>query len=104
MDRLTPYNVTILRKTSEEASKIISDGSLDFVYIDALHEFDPFMLDLLLWSPKVKLGGIVAGHDYVHNYQYGVIQAVEAFVRGRGIGAWYITRERQPSFFWVKRH
>jgi hypothetical protein len=36
------------------------------------------MDDLKAWLPKVKKGGIVAGHDYL-NPDYGVNQAVKDF-------------------------
>jgi predicted O-methyltransferase YrrM len=41
-----------------------TDGSLDFVYIDANHSYEYAKRDILSWLPKVKKGGILAGHDY----------------------------------------
>ena len=35
------------------------------MYIDARHDYESVKEDLEHWLPKVKLGGIVAGHDYV---------------------------------------
>jgi predicted O-methyltransferase YrrM len=55
----------MIRSTSEKASQIFSDGSLDFVYIDANHSYDYVVQDLQLWYPKVKSGGLVMGHDYL---------------------------------------
>jgi predicted O-methyltransferase YrrM len=108
LKRLSPYNVEILRMTSVEASKIIPDGSLDFVYIDALHYFDDVWEDINLWEPKVRNGGIVAGHDYVNvKGEIGVEDAVKKFVQERNINPYYITlydvSEGWPSWFWVKR-
>jgi predicted O-methyltransferase YrrM len=40
-----------------------ADGSLDMVYIDACHRYDDVLSDLERWWPKVKPGGILAGHD-----------------------------------------
>ena len=103
VERLSKYpNVKIMRMTSLEAVGEVEDGSLDFVFIDGDHSFDNIMLDLILWSPKGRLGGIVAGHDYFEFYQSGVIAAVNAYTQAYGIRGWYVTRERVASFFWVK--
>lgn len=69
-DKLAKFDsrAVYLKTTSLEASKLIADGSLDFVYIDANH-MSPFInQDLEYWYPKVKKGGIFGGHDY-HNYK-----------------------------------
>jgi len=102
--RLSPYkNVEFIRECSIEAAKNVEDGSLDFVYIDALHDFDNVMADILAWVPKVKTGGIVSGHDYEHYYSCGVIQAVDAYVHAHNIALYYVTPKDPPrSWFWVK--
>ncbi len=99
---LEGHNVEIIKKTSMEGVKDIPDKSLDFVYIDALHDFDSVMTDIILWTTKVRTGGIVSGHDFVYYYQYGVVQAVMAYVAAHAITPWYITTEREPSWFFVK--
>jgi hypothetical protein len=43
----------------------VTNGSLDFVYIDGNHRFEQVVADLAAWAPKVRPGGIVAGHDYL---------------------------------------
>ena len=102
--RLTGCNVVFIRKTSMEALSEISDGSLDFVYIDGQHDFDNVMMDIIEWSKKVRTGGIISGHDYYQGPSVGVIPAVRAYVEGHGINEWYMTNEyvEKPSFFWVK--
>lgn len=50
-------------KTSEAADKI-KDSSLDFIFIDANHSYKYVKEDIIKWSPKVKLGGYIIGHDY----------------------------------------
>lgn len=58
------------------------DGFFDWVYIDADHTLEACLADLQAASPKVKPGGVLAGHDY-HGYRsdprYGVKEAVEKF-------------------------
>ena len=89
--------------TSMEAVSKIPDASLDFVYIDGRHEFDFIMMDLIAWAPKVRAGGIVSGHDYYQFYRGGVVHAVNAYVLGHNIKEWFVTREKECSFFWVKQ-
>lgn len=101
-ERLIQYNTTIIRMPSIQAVKGFADNSLDFIYIDAMHEFDPVMLDLIHWVPKVRPGGIVAGHDYFNYYAGGVVRAVDAYTLSHNISMWYVTKEALPSFFWVK--
>lgn len=103
VERLEKYNATLIRMPSMQAVKGFDDNSLDFIYIDGMHEFDPVMLDLICWSPKVRPGGIVAGHDFCNYYQGGVIDAVKAYTLAHNIWMWYVTRDREPSFFWVKQ-
>ena len=98
----TDDRVAIKRMTSVEAVLEQPDNSLDFVYIDQMHDFDSIMLDLILWVPKVRSGGIVAGHDYCKQYQNGVISAMFAYTYAHGISRWYITRESLATWFWVK--
>jgi len=65
--RLTRFkNCTIVRKSSMEAIKDFEDESLDFVYIDANHDFVNFTNDLHYWLKKVRVGGIMSGHDYAY--------------------------------------
>ena len=102
LQRLKPYpNIKIIRKTSMNAVKDILNKSLDFVYIDGFHDFDWVMSDLIFWVPKVRSGGIIAGHDYYPFYRAGIMTAVDAYVKGHNINKWYVTREKEPKFFWV---
>ncbi len=56
--------VVQLLLTSNEAASKIADEELDFVYIDGDHEYLSVRRDIELYWPKVKVGGLVAGHDY----------------------------------------
>ena len=53
-----------MRMTSLEAATRFEDESLDFVFIDAAHEYEHVKEDLNAWYPKIKKGGILAGHDF----------------------------------------
>jgi predicted O-methyltransferase YrrM len=63
--RMSVYkNVRWMHMDGFDGSKSVSDKSLDFVYIDADHRFMPVMIDILTWRPKLRIGGVIAGHDY----------------------------------------
>jgi hypothetical protein len=103
VEKLKRYNVTILKKTSMEALHDIEDESLDFVYIDAAHDFDNVVLDLVCWAYKVKIGGIISLHDYMGGHGAGVMKAIDGYTHCHNINPWYITREMEATAFWVKR-
>lgn len=69
-DFVLPY-----RMTSLQAASLMADRSLDFVFIDAAHDYDNVKADIAAWHPKVKLGGFIGGHDYTPSWP-GVCQAV----------------------------
>lgn len=73
-----PFRVCAMQMTSVEASRLIADDSLDWVFIDANHSFKYVKEDIELWVPKVKKGGIVSGDDFVSKPLYGVKEAVKA--------------------------
>lgn len=79
----------LIKKPSNEAVKEVADGSLDFVYIDACHTYENTREDIELWAPKVRHGGIVAGHDYMNWVHptaepFGVRHAVDEYCVNNG--------------------
>ena len=56
-----------LKMTSVDASKLYKNSSLDFVFIDADHEYESVKDDINAWLPKIKKGGIISGHDFIPN-------------------------------------
>jgi predicted O-methyltransferase YrrM len=101
-EKLDIYGATFIRKPSMEAVNEFRDGSLDFVYIDGDHSFDFVMMDLILWSRKVRPGGIVAGHDAYRFRGAGVVDAVSVYTHCHQINEWFVCDEREVSFFWEK--
>jgi hypothetical protein len=89
--RLAPFGArsAIWRMTSAEAAARIEPQSLDFVYLDARHDYAAVKEDLERWLPAIRPGGVFAGHDYVDGDLpqgvFGVRSAVDEFFGGRGI-------------------
>jgi predicted O-methyltransferase YrrM len=69
--------------SSNEIVHQYEDDSLDFVFIDANHNYEDVLEDLRNWLPKIKIGGVLAGHDYSPDLPYehsiGVDKAVDDF-------------------------
>ena len=62
---LNGKNVTFIQKLSVDAAEEFEDSSVDFIYIDGNHE-EPYVYeDLVTWWPKLRPGGVLAGHDII---------------------------------------
>jgi len=70
---------------STECAKLFPDASLDFVYVDARHDRKGVLEDMQVYWPKLKIGGIMAGHDYMEQYEVSQLQTDENWtVNGDG--------------------
>jgi hypothetical protein len=102
--RLAPYPATIVRAFSVDAARAVPDRSLDFVYLDAAHDLRSVIVDLAVWTPKVKAGGLIAGHDYGRSSVGHVREAVQAWTQAYRVAPWFVlTGDRSPSWMWVQR-
>lgn len=78
--------VQILRKTSLAAAAQVPNG-LDLVFIDGNHDYEYVKQDIELWQPKIRKGGLLAGHDFDRELFPGVVRAVtERFGEDVAIG------------------
>lgn len=84
--------VNPIRKTSVDASFLFEDNSLDFIMIDAAHDYENVKQDLYHWYPKLRVGGIIAGDDITWP---GVNRAVDEFFTSE-----YINHE---NVVWLKQ-
>jgi hypothetical protein len=82
-----------------------TDKYFDWIYIDTDHTYQTTKQELELYQQKVKIGGIIAGHDYIignwlEMRRYGVIEAVHEFCIRNHWEMIYLTIEnnRPPSF------
>lgn len=108
IDRLRKFGKrsVILHTFSPQVTKThhFSDIELDFVYLDARHDYRSVTADLKAWFPLIKHGGIIAGHDYKDSCVRGnlveVKRAVNAFFHADEIQT--TTDDNLPSW-WVRR-
>ena len=114
--RLRPFGERsiVWRMTSEQAADAMPDNTLDFCYIDADHRYEAVKQDIELWIPKVKVGGIICGHDYVNDGNiynttdksligmFGVQRAVKEFAVRDGWDVHVTDSEDWPSWFAYK--
>jgi len=88
--------INIVKSISWDASKNYQDNSLDFIFIDAGHDYESVSKDLKSWYPKVKLGGVIAGHDYHDNGTCKVFSAVNDYITNNKIveinGCWLVEK------------
>lgn len=113
-NKLDPYGerAQMIKALSPEICSEFEDESIDFVYIDALHDYESVKKDINGWYPKLKKGCIISGHDYAPRWP-GVIQAVDEFVKENslelnltGVGAENNEIEEdggEPSWWFVKQ-
>jgi Methyltransferase domain len=96
--------VAVWRETGDEAAARIEDASLDWVYLDAMHDEASVASDLRTWWPKVRPGGIFAGHDYIAGKrgatEFGVRVAVDRFFGELDLQIWS-TFIDEPFISWI---
>lgn len=71
----------------EEVVGLFRNESLDAIFIDGDHSHKGVKKDLDLWYPKIKIGGLVSGHDYIWGGK-GVKPIVDFFSGFRAIPFW----------------
>lgn len=76
INRAPELPIQWLHVDSLEAARLFDDESLDLVFMDSDHTYEHVIKEIRLWLPKVKLGGILCGHDYDET-QPGVVKAVD---------------------------
>lgn len=92
-----------LKMSSAEAANLFEDESVGFVYIDANHKRPYIDRDILAWFPKVRVGGLIGGHDYhnvyMEHYTCEVKQAVDSLFDPTQL---HTTKDVDPSWYFHK--
>jgi hypothetical protein len=97
--RLAPYRArnSILRMRFDEASSLFPDQYFDFIYVDGFaangEEGGTTFYD---WWPKLKRGGVFAGHDYSPDWPL-VVKAVDRFIAETGLCLFTVGGEADPD-------
>jgi hypothetical protein len=93
----------LLRTTSLSAAAEI-EGTLDYVYVDAVHTCEGVWQDLKAWGPRLRTGSVLGGHDYGHPDFPGVGRAVDELCRRadlelheEGAGVWWVRLSKPLS-------
>lgn len=93
-ERLAPYGATVVKGFSVDVAKSVPDESLSFVYIDARHTESDVLADIKAWLPKVRHGGVCAGHDWHLDSVQRAVWAVAIQI--------HTTDERSPSWWFTR--
>lgn len=103
---LYPLRVKVIRNYSVSAARDMADLSVTIAYIDAAHHYKAVWDDLLAWWPKVKHGGVLAGHDYLLRGTlttvFTVQPAVDEFARKMGLSVHTVSGEHDSSWYIFK--
>lgn len=59
------------------AATLLPDYAFDFIFIDADHRYQCVRADLLAYLPKLRRGGVIAGHDCEGRVSSGVMRFTE---------------------------
>ena len=84
-DRLIP-----IQGSSYVVADQIPDNFADIVFIDADHSYEAVKKDILKYTPKLKTGGLLTGHDIDYP---GVNKAVNEIIKDFDVG---------PNYVWIK--
>jgi len=71
--------VKFVKGYSDACAEQFADESVDLIFIDADHSQAGVLKDLVAWAPKIRRGGVIAGHDYGSRRHPGVKRAVDDF-------------------------
>lgn len=85
---------------SVKAAETLKSIGFDFVYIDGNHSHPCIDEDVQAWYPLIKLGGVLAGHDYSIP---DVCQAVDEFAKKQSLNLlviendWILVKEGKDA-------
>ena len=63
--------LSVCRNFSTVCASRLANSSVDFIYLDARHDYLGVLADLNAFWPKLRRGGIMAGHDYIVATEHG---------------------------------
>lgn len=102
-ERLKPFNAHLIRDWSMSAVRRFADNSLDFVFIDAAHDYKHVKEDIWEWHKKVRPGGIVSGHDYFDGVYGDAGMPKTVYGVKTAVNEWVAREKLQPLFIMNKK-
>jgi hypothetical protein len=95
--------VVMHRAYSQDAASRFADGQLDWIYIDGLHSYEGCRSDLQHYKQKMSPAGLILGHDYTNHtfaqhMDFGVVEAVNEFVKEEDFTFVALTQEGYPTY------
>lgn len=103
-ERVAQYGdrAMFLRGDSADVSMCVPARSLALVYVDGDHTFEGVATDILIWTPKLVSGGVIAFHDYLAP-QYGVKRAVDKFAYVNDLPLYLIPEDKpEDAGAWIR--
>jgi hypothetical protein len=96
------------RQYSYKAAAAFADAYFDFVYLDGNHQYEFVLRDLHDYAAKLKPGGLLFGHDFfedsfARDQHYGVVDAVNTFLKRSDFRFLMLTAEPLPTFCLARR-
>ena len=74
--------VQLIISDSVKAANLFADSSLDWVHLDARHDYLSVKVDIGAWLPKIRIGGWLSGDDYDREKWPDVVRAVDELLPG----------------------
>jgi len=93
--------VEVIRAYDWDWIETIPDEHLDWVYLDSSHLYHNTKREVTAILPKIKRGGILAGHDFCTNpwWKTGVMRPILDAVQAGQIRITTLTEEAFPSYY-----
>lgn len=89
----------LIKESSQVAASTLDDDAYDFVFIDGGHSIKQVLMDLDSWYPKIRNGGLIAGHD---SHLFSVNFAVTSWYRNHGWDPNLLRHAPNECWYWYK--
>lgn len=88
--------ISVIRAPFNIAAAKIPNDSVDFIFIDGTHTAEAVARDIADFGPKVRKGGIIAGHDYHVHWDDGKLKKYLDALNGLSVDeytCWWIEKK-----------
>lgn len=97
--RKSPIPIRVIAGDALETTSGWPDESADLVFLDAPTQYGDLWEQLTAWWPRVKPGGMLAGHDFQDSGWVDVAPTVRRWAREEGLQITY----EPPRNWWVRK-